>query len=287
MRETLEEILLIKESINEAHSISNEVSKKACELTSLFDVSLKNTNNKVSKYGVVILYDSFNITINNVNFTVYWELYNYYNKSIMTDVYGDIGVYGKVNTEKRTIRLHIPMISGKLDRAKVYDVIQHELSHAWENLHYGKQRKHQNMYQLSNIIMRDNSVNDYDYSIGTILYLCNDNEQRALCNGTYRFLMIKSDLFTLRDDVTESEQYKWFKQLKKANSLLKKQGDLTNSNQYLQYLKNNFNVSYKKLLKIGKETEDMMVRYIGRAIVKAQDDMLMDKNTHVYFNVRE
>lgn len=265
----------LETSINESLSISSEVNHRFLMLKSMLLKSITRSNMQINdesnirfKKGYVRNAFGEDVII------IEWELI-LYDSVEQSKSFKDTAILAKRSNIifGSLITLHIPCIEGEVDFAKLDEVLQHELEHDFENSHYpqdkvykGKQISH---YARNVMTYRTNS--DYDYSIGRILYLYNNYEHRAFCNGTYRYLMSKNNGFVLRVNLYESDQWQQYLDLTRSLDFLERSGEIAD-NITLKEIKELFNIDYKKLIDIGYEVRKSMIKYIGRAFVKAQED---------------
>lgn len=164
------------------------------------------------------------------------------------------------------LMISVPVVNGKVKEYDLYDTVQHELEHAFQNIKMGHGFGSEKLYAYA--ISRLYSENIYEKSLSHIIYASTRNEQDALINGLYGQIKLGKSEKPIDEIVKNSEAYIWLQNLYKAKQILKR-----NKVEIMPYIRAyngiNQHIDYNKFRKIAnkgiKEFEWKMARLIKGA----------------------
>ena len=153
-----------------------------------------------------------------------------------------------------------------------------------ETSNKGTSYKNMDLYNYGKTLM--NNPNEYKRSIGLILYLSQKWEQRAFANGVYQYLINHKYPENSFINIKETQLYGGLLQLKQSVKMLK---EIAEPYQHpfihieLNQLKNNYNITFDKLIQIGEEAINNIIRILGRTLSKVEDDLNKEKDGEITF----
>lgn len=277
----LEGLNEIRQILNEEQGISDEVS------VALFDIEKKlekaiepSRETVVDLYGTTLKNGTFTVNLFGEVLAVDWRFFSF-KKEIYKELANiQTAQYAKKTEENKTpkITLRIPSVRGKYDTLKIYEALRHELQHFYDDVKYRfKSRFDYNLYKLS-LDMMESDHKKYNYEIGLILYLSVKFEQQAYLNGTYEYLVRHENPLNVRENILETNLYRLKDELKQTLALLKRYTpdqiyQYPYSRNNLLILKQHHNLTISKIIKIGEETLQRLIRCIGRVLTKVEKDI--------------
>lgn len=233
--------------------------------------------------GVKYVHGGFSIKMFDTQIPITWQVYDYKDNNVfaMSDTGGTGGqlLHNQDNTYSLTF--WTDCIAGEIDMGKVAEVIQHELSHYWEKLNYGKFYQGMNRYEDATGSLMGSS-NKYMRYIGNIFYMYKRFEDRAYGNGAYAFLMSCNDRENVKLNIQRTELYGAKVTLEKELAELKglgREGSKNNADARtaFSYIKVKYNMSYRNLIKLGERTISYLDYVIGRTMRQVEDDIAKEK----------
>lgn len=281
----LNEITLkINEAINEELGIADEVRKKSEELLNDVINRLKNIEKSIVENGVSEKKDNFQIEI--ANKKVFIQV-NYHNFRDNTYYLNFIKKYGNIehsstsnNGRLNIISINFYSISGYIDKKDLYDSIQHEVEHIFQQVKAKKTFGESNLYLYAYNNLNSDQIEKR--TLALISYMSNKFEQDAYVNGLYAFL--KSDFRysnATRDDIQQSPVYEKLTELIEAKDYLIKNKNNANLQNEISYYKDKFNLNYNDFIRLATSSINEISKKIGRTVIKFKKDMM---NNGVFYS---
>lgn len=285
IEKTINEIVIV---LNEERTIPNEILNVINDIKYQLNELIKNSLSlPYNKDYVTFKKGQFDINIFNKSVKIIWEYYSFINKELKDKTF----IKNKSGQLRKTINgyeinITIKAINGKIDFARTLETIQHEFEHLWETLHMKTSYKDMNVYKVAEQLMNDN-YNEYNQSIGRILYLSKKWEQRAFANGVYQYLMNHDIPAMTRENIKETQLYCALIKLKEDVKKLKNVGENYNQHPLLRStlndLKKDFGIQFVQLIEIGEKAINNIIRILGRTLSKVEDDLNKKENGKVMF----
>ena len=177
------------------------------------------------------------------------------------------------------ITIPVVYVGGKLDDRKLYDDLQHEVSHIFQQYSAGDNYK-ETVYNYA--IDSLYSPNECEKVLARIIYLCNPTEQDAFVNGMYGYVMKSLANHIYPVDKSKISAYQELQNLYKAYDFLQKNRDTETMKNAISTLQNkHVNWGIKKYLSRASEGIKEFESKILRTLLKCQKDA-----TILGYNVR-
>ena len=217
------------------------------------------------------------------NFSEYYSFISEYlkNKVFINNKSGQL----RKTIDGYEINITVRAVNGKIDFARTLEALQHEFEHFWERLHMGHPYKGMNLYKVADQLLCD-TYNDYNQSIGRILYMSRKWEQRAYANGVYQYLMSHPVPNLTRENIKDTQLYRALIFLKKDVEKLKAVKEPSQHpflRATLSKLRSDFGIQYEQIITIGEKAIDNIVRILGRTLSKAENDLSKKENGEILF----
>lgn len=282
----LNEIALkINKAINEELGIADEVRKKSEELLKDVINRLKNIEKSIIESGVSEKKDNFQIEIAGKKVSVQVHYHNFRDKTYYHNFIkknGNIEPSSISNNGRfNIIAIKFYSISGYIDKKDLYDSIQHEVEHIFQQVKAKKTFGESNLYLYA--YNRLNSEQTEVRTLALISYMSNRFEQDAFVNGLYAFL--KSDFKyanASKSDVQESPVYEKLTELIDAKDYLIKNKNNVNFQNEINIYKEKFNLNYNDFLRLATSSINDITKKIGRTIIKFKNDMIKNGTFYSY-----
>ena len=172
-----------------------------------------------------------------------------------------------------TITVPVVFVNGVLDTKKLYDDMQHESSHIYQQECAGQTYKeNENNYATKFLY----SSNECERQLSRIVYLCHPTEQDAYVNGLYGYVMQALKKHELPIDKDKISAYQELKNLYAAYDFVQKNRDSEPMKQALKNMRQN-GVDWRigKYLHRASEGIKEFERKIFRVLWKCQKDSAM------------
>ena len=275
----------ITKIINEEHSIPFEITNIINDIKyRLNDEVKKSPSLPYNKNYITFKKGQFDVRIFNETVKIIWEYYSFINEVLNNKVF----INNKRGQLRKTIdgyeiNITVRAVNGKIDFARTLETLQHEFEHFWERLHMGHPYKGMNLYKVSDQLLCD-TYNDYNQSIGRILYMSRKWEQRAYANGVYQYLMSHPVPNLTRENIKDTQLYRALTFLKKDVEKLKAVKEPSQHpflRATLSKLRSDFGIQYEQIITIGEKAIDNIVRILGRTLSKAENDLSKKENGEI------
>lgn len=281
---TLYEIVNI---VNEERGISSEVRNKVNDVKYQLINSIKNCQSlPYNKDFITFKKGNFDTVIFDRPITINWEYYSFINEDLKNKTYiKDCSGQLHQIINGYEINLIIKAVQDKIDFSRTLETLQHEFEHLWERIHLMTSYKGMNVYKVSTQLMNDH-YNEYNQSVGRILYLSKKWEQRAYANGVYQYLINHPIPNLTRENIKDTQLYNALIILKED---VKKLKNINNAEQHpllkstLLDLKSDFGIQFPQLIEIGEKTINNIIRILGRTLSKVEDDLSKKEKGEVLF----
>ena len=275
--------------LNEERGISDVVSNLTFEIKNEIIKNINNSKSLPFNYDQVTYKkgELNEFTFNNVKIIVKWQYYSFASIDILNRFPSSklpISYCKKITNNYYELNLCIAAINGQFQIVRILETIQHELEHIWETSNKGTSYKNMDLYIYGKTLM--NNPNEYKRSVGIILYLSQNWEQRAFSNGVYQYLINHKYPENSFINIKETQLYGGLIQLKQSIKILK---EITDPYQHpfihteLNQLKNNFNITFDKLIQIGEKAINNIIRILGRTLSKVEDDLEKKEKGEILF----
>lgn len=203
----------------------------------------------------------------NQQIEVQWTAYDFSDRKYITGDYENVGMTS--NNGKR-ITVRFITVKGKPNIMEFYQLIQHEVEHAFEICLRGKPYSNAGNYRIAAHLMH-NCRDKMEWIVARLIYISYRFESNAYANGAYQYLMNSNDYINgFRIAIKKTLLYKWLRHLDEleadVRNFIKNGGDIN------EYLGHYDKMNEKLLFKMIERTRKSLARMIGRVIVKAMND---------------
>lgn len=287
INETLNEVVYY---INEDRTIASIVKTSVVDIKKTMENQINQTQDiPYNKNGVSLKKGTFEKSLFDSNIVFKWQYYNFVNKVLKDSirVNNNTGGYIKLTApDCYEIGVVLKGVQNDIDWIQTLETIQHELEHLWELKNRNKSYNDENLYDLSQDLLKSN--NYYEFYTGTILYLSRKWEQRAYANGVYSHLMNHKFKELTRENLKETQLYKALLHLKQGVNLIKGFGENNwvnspETSSLSNELRDVYRITYSRLIKIGENAIRNITRILGRTLSKVEDDLKKEQNENVKF----
>lgn len=159
----------------------------------------------------------------------------------------------------------------------LYDSVQHELEHAYQNIKMGKGFGSQEMYMYA--IQHLFSDDIYERSLANIVYVCTRSEQDAFINGAYAYVKSNWGPMPVDELMKKTEAYAWLQNLYKAVNVLKK--NKTEIKPYIHpYTEIDGTFNYGKFMRIALKGIHEFEWKMARLVKGMKKRFLLEFNVH-------
>lgn len=271
---------LIIEAVNEELGIAGKVSES---VSMILDIIMSEIGNV--SYSPMFIGDSYTInkrcSVGTISKNI--DLFGrcarlnliYFKGASINDINAaklDMGITmnGMTNYNKRNITVCVSILGGKIyDIDKLKETIQHELQHYYEFRNKGYQMD-DNTYSMSRTLKK--SADAVSNQIGNLLYYCHKSEIQAFANGAYA--KCKNSVIPRM----EIKQTNLYKSLIIVDDIWKNLNNPIFKNKVEFVLEQN-NLTMDKLEKIYSSGRKLIVRNIGRVIIKIESEI--ENNSYI------
>lgn len=268
--------LKINEAINEELGIADEVRDVSIRLRNEIVSRLKNIEKKSVKSGVSLKEDNFRTEIANKKMTVQIQYFNFKDKLYYLDYikkYGHIDPASFSNDGRvNMIFIRFYSISGYIDERDLFDSIQHEVEHIYQQVKAKKTFGESNLYLYAYKNLSNEQLESRILAL--ISYLSNKFEQDGYVNGLYAFLKDNYKLMATKDDIKESPVYSKLTDLIYAKDFLIKNKNNVKLKEEIEYYRKNFNLNYNDFIRLATSSINDIIKKIGRTVIKFKNDMV-------------
>jgi hypothetical protein len=278
----------LNQFIVEELGISNEVTYEVLRISKEFiekiesnkerNVINKDIKSSINNFTTKIFNEKVFVTINSIYFLNQGIYQDYKDKGFVDDM-GSSGVQIFPNRNKKIIRLSINcfIVNGVLQRG-FYDTLQHEVSHIYQQLKANKSYPITNDYLKAKTIIYDSAKSNDEKNVALIIYFLGCGELTAYENGLYQFLKNSEDGYKdnseIMEDVYNSSLYKFYQIADFC---------ITNiDSPKIQNSLKDFRITKDKFLKMCHYTKWIIMKSIGRLIVKFKNDYMTEGRTCTY-----
>ena len=272
----------IKNAINEELGIADEVTDALETIKEGLKNSFKNEFEKPTRVdGITYRSGKFETNIFGEKLTVYWECYNYQNENLKKQhKLPATGYYIKKDgNESAKLIISMQALRGKININKILETTRHEIHHFYEDVKKDfKPLKKIKLYKYAHALMNNFHYTDIRHMIGNIIYISFEHEQRAFYNGAYEFLSANIDVaYNFNLKIQETQMFIHMEYLKECIEEIENIGQENwEKNKFTKdisiHLKNKFNITYDKLLKMANKSLKNLAVGIGKAIIKVKND---------------
>lgn len=228
---------LIKEDIfrdmnkilKEEMGVADKVITAAEEIERLITDDMKNRKkeyNDMIKHNILVgnlvyrAFNSFNLTINYC--FIYLKDLNDYVESKKNGFFDSNSGFKKIGHGKKAkefamVSLNIPVISGKIDYGELFDSLQHEIEHIYQQSLKGDSYPNTGLYAKNVSDFSTNENNTARHMVSYLMYLSNPYEQDAYANGLYSSIVNtygEDKNKTFDDLLKQSQAYDRLKKMK-------------------------------------------------------------------------
>ena len=275
----------ITKIINEERSIPFEITNIINDIKyRLNDEVKKSPSLPYNKNYITFKKGQFDVRIFNETVKIIWEYYSFINEVLKNKLF----INNKSGQLRKTIdgyeiNITVRAVNGKIDFASTLEALQHEFEHFWERLQMGHPYKGMNLYKVAAQLLCD-TYNDYNQSIGKILYMPRKWEQRAYANGVYQYLISHPVPNLTRENIKDTQLYRALTFLKKDVEKLKAVKEPSQHpflRATLSKLRSDFGIQYEQIITIGEKAIDNIVRILGRTLSKAENDLSKKENGEI------
>ncbi|MBP5722038.1 MAG: hypothetical protein J6X18_00440 [Bacteroidales bacterium] len=168
------------------------------------------------------------------------------------------------------ITVPVVFVDGVLDTRKLYDDMQHEASHIYQQECSGHTYK-ESEYNFATKSLY--SSNECEKQLARIVYLCHPTEQDAFVNGLYGYVIQALKQHKLPIDKDKISAYQELKNLYAAYDFVQRNRDTDAMAQAIKNMQQNgVNWKIKKYLQRASEGIKEFERKIFRVLMKCQND---------------
>lgn len=271
----------IKDAINEELGIADEVTAALYTIQEKLKEDYKQSFSVSTGIdGITRRFGGFDVNVFGEELKVSWNCYNYQNFELLQQhPMNTLGQYIKKTYDSPPeLRIIILSLQGNINYSITYDILRHELHHFYEDVKRGfKPLRKRELYKYARQLHKY-PKNDIRNMVGSIIYMSFKHEQTAFYNGAYEYLMTNTDVAcNFRMKIQDTPMFGNLQHLYKCIDALESIGEENWKNGYhtremADKLKYYYNITYNKLLKIGRRAVKEIVAKLGRAVIKAQDD---------------
>ena len=274
--------------INEAMSIADSVTAVATDIGNDLIDDMNNTIEGKYFDGGVERNGSFFYNKNGLKVAVKWTYYKYY-KSPSDAVKSQYT--GETSMDENYIKFVFHLYNGKLNYKEFYDTIQHEVTHYYEQMVWGRRFvKGDKNYEKALENAKSADSTDIDRYVALIIYTKSYFEQRAYLNGAYRYMMDSDDYSSkFENSMKETSLYKLYESIKNARITIINYVKLYNKRNFKERFltkKGYKNIETYDLVRMAKRAENGLLYALGRARIKAISDYRMEhgvlENTGIF-----
>lgn len=235
--------------------------------------NIKSTGFVASKFIKTGKFEFNSCDNKNTTFNVYWFAYFFdsigeYNNYVKSHGRGSNYVMYGI----KTVRVTLFYIDGKPINNKMYDIIGHELEHAYQNILMGKEFGNKKIYAIA--ISNIYSKNPYDRNLAGIIYASTKSEQEGIINGFYsQFANGGLNTLDIDKEIENSACGIWLKYLYSAYQFLKEHNDEYMKEAIRKYKNVKDYYNYKYFLYIARNGIKSFERRIARLTYKIKQDI--------------
>lgn len=285
-----------KEVLKEEGHISDELTRILFELeNAMWDEISKTKKVRTETDGITKKDGIFRRNILTKNVEVKWRVIYYDNMRLRTERPALDKFSYRKNVEKNFYQLNVTVedVKGVMDLASFFEGFRHELGHLFfdSNKKFKEDPSINNLNRFARDLIENEEQNRYKQCIGLILYASFKTEQEAYYNGAYEYMMRSIDPLTPEIGLFETQMYGLYSQLNLAVKKISEVGqDKWEQHPFarntLLILKNNYGISYKRLVQIGNETLEKFKKDFGGLLAKVTRDIRRKYNINATFSKR-
>ena len=260
----------IEQQINEALSIANDVITVSNDLENMLMSAIKETKTlihvgKGTKKEGSFLYNRYGL-----KFMVKWERFNYSTKPLNIM---NLQTQGSTSIKENTLFFRFVIYSGKLNRKEIFDTVQHEVSHYYEQLLWGKSYNTGGNYETASNILQTRNEEQIKLAIAVVIYAKCKYEHRAFTNGVYQFFLQSNDYYSgFAHIIKKSPIYQAIIQVRKAKNIILDYLKNYGSEKLNASLADYVGIDAEKIIDMANMAERGLLYGLGRAKTKALMD---------------
>lgn len=169
------------------------------------------------------------------------------------------------------VSLDIPAIGNQIIEKELYNVVQHELNHVFQQIYANVNYKFDNRYFSS--INKLNSTDEQQKEIAQLIYYLQPEEIYSFVNGMYgevtQIFKVKNNTVDINDLIKRSETWNIMVDCQKyLNNLINNQ-NISELNSLLQ----NYNITYDKFIRTYSKRLNILKNKVGKCIIKIKMDL--------------
>ena len=275
----------IKNTISEHKAISDEVvfiTKNICNtIFQQFSVLQYDVypNALVGKEG------SFEYNQHGICFNVSWKLLERNEKPGVPNI---TNVDAETIHDTKTLNITAIATRGHWEYQRIYEAVQHEISHLFEITKRGKPYSNIENYNVAVGILeylksskpsrtiKEKEERLINYVVANIIYFSYEFEHRAYVNGAYQYLIQHhANIFNFEELLEYTHLFQRFSEFELCYKILDKTP--SDDENLINALKSYHNVSYPKLIKASKRTIVKVSLAIKRLKDKIREDMTVNE----------
>ena len=260
----------IEQQLNEALSIANDVITVSNDLGNMLMSAIKETKvfihvGKGTKKEGSFLYNHYGLNVN-----VKWERFNYTTKPLNIM---NLQTQGSTSIKENTLFFRFVIYSGRLNRKEIFDTVQHEVSHYYEQLLWGKSYNTGKNYETASNILQTKNEEQIKLAIAVVIYAKCKYEHRAFTNGAYQFFMQSDDYYSgFAHIIKKSPIYQAIIQVRKAKNIILDYLKNYGSEKLNASLADYVGIDAEKIIDMANMAERGLLYGLGRAKTKALMD---------------
>jgi len=271
---------LITEELGINYSVIVESEKITQEILSDIKTRKKNYFSNVPGVSYIdgrIMHSTFGY-----NLTVCYRYINFRDKNFFDDYSSKVPVLkNSFNVNTKTLTLTITAISGKVIEDTLYDTIQHELHHFFQEEKIGKPFNANSLYKIA-LACKRKPKNSLTYMLGDMLYITLKCEEEAYTNGLYAALVhnYRNDNIPTNEVLDNSSVYNALLTLRKEKEFILQNindDELVKTSEVIRKITGK---NINNIISFIERGEKELLRRIGRVIIKAQKDCSVPNDFH-------
>ena len=270
-----ESILEIREALYENMTINDEVRKISISVGNRVMEAIPKSPMTKDESGNRIKTGEINFVRGEVRINVSWSA-RFYDSKDLGNMPNNTAIS---NFARHFIKVNVVVVDGKIDKAGLFESIQHEVHHLFERFKRGKEYNDMDRYRLAynNLLEYQDTIT---YKVCSILYIAFTFEQRAYLNGAYAKLMNSDDYDNgFENAIKETKLFQFLGAVKYFYGYIK---ELPLDNEELKDILTDLELDRKRFLQMAKITIIRIENSIARVIKKAKKDYSAKHNIVEY-----
>lgn len=274
-----EELTHISNLLKEEYSISDKVKYDATRITK----EIKTGIVKGKKYEIILSenpyitfrHGTINSSVYGKPLTIHFQCYNFTDNNVFNEFRNKVPyrIKNQYNRKVNILDISVDAVGGYIRPSTLYDTVQHELEHAFQEDKIGMSFGDKPLYAIASEFRKgDKTV--AENNIGEILYLTYQAEQDGFVNGLYAFL--KHNYETTKTPTSYvfemSDMYGVLERMIELQSYVYKNRNNTELIDAIAKLKQSSHIGYSRLISIIDDAINRLRKKIAKVIFKAQKD---------------